>query len=94
MAALLSSDSTLLPGRGPDARSGLCPEGHAILTRARVDTEEPFHIERCASCHGLWLDKGEWNRLSDMGLVGEVDGLFDRPRTAALGFLVRAVNAS
>lgn len=47
-----------------DDRVGMCPYGHAILTRAKVDTEPPFHLDRCAKCGGIWFDQGEWTRLA------------------------------
>src|SRR5688500_9458215 len=47
-----------------DKRAGLCPEGHGILARAKASWTRPFYVERCLVCSGLWLDAGEWKRLS------------------------------
>ena len=28
-----------------DMRTGFCPSGHGIMTRARIDTDEPFYLK-------------------------------------------------
>ena len=76
VGSLLESDSTIRPGGG-DGRTGLCPEGHGILIRARVDAEPPFFLERCAVCHGIWFDKGEWNELAQSHLLEHLHELWD-----------------
>lgn len=57
-----------------DSRAGLCPEGHGILTRAQTHVDGGFFLERCATCSGVWFDKGEWHRIAAAGLDG---GLFE-----------------
>ena len=77
---LLDPDS-LLPQRAAaaDASAGLCPDGHGILTRARVEAKvgEPFYLERCAHCRGLWFDAGEWQRLAESHLLHHLEDLWD-----------------
>lgn len=65
--------------RLPDAdhRTGLCPTGHGILIRARVQENPPFYLERCAHCRGVWLDRGEWHRLVANDLWAHLDDLWD-----------------
>lgn len=46
-----------------DSRTGLCPEGHGIMLRAKIDLDEPFYLERCSDCGGLWFDKGELEQI-------------------------------
>jgi Zn-finger nucleic acid-binding protein len=48
-----------------DEKTGLCPEGHGIMLRAKVDLEKPFYLERCTKCGGIWFDKGEIRRLAE-----------------------------
>jgi Zn-finger nucleic acid-binding protein len=43
-------------------RTGQCPEGHGLLRRARVTWHDPYFLERCARCGGVWFDAGEWSR--------------------------------
>lgn len=74
--ALMGNDSTLRPGGG-DGRTGLCPHGHGILIRARVDAEPAFFLERCPVCHGIWFDKGEWNALAQSHLLDRLDDLWN-----------------
>lgn len=63
-----------------DARAGLCPEGHGILARARVETAEPFFLDRCPTCSGIWFDGGEWQRLSSLHLERNLADLWDPER--------------
>jgi len=53
----------------PDKRTGLCPLGHGLLIRARMDLDPPFFLERCSACGGIWFDKGEWNRVAENHLI-------------------------
>lgn len=46
-----------------DSRTGLCPSGHGITIRAKVDIDEPFYLEKCTACGGIWFDHGEWLRI-------------------------------
>jgi Zn-finger nucleic acid-binding protein len=52
------------PSRPPqaDKRTGQCPDGHGLLRRARVTWHDPYFLERCARCGGVWFDAGEWSR--------------------------------
>ena len=59
-----------------DHRTGPCPEGHGLLRRARVTNEDPYFLERCARCGGVWFDPGEWTRLAAAGLLGDVSALW------------------
>ncbi len=62
------SDHTLKSNEYPDhdSKTGLCPQGHGILTRAKVnDDDQPFYLERCSKCYGIWFDKGEWQKVAE-----------------------------
>jgi Zn-finger nucleic acid-binding protein len=59
-----------------DHRTGVCPEGHGLLRRARASNDDPYFIERCARCGGLWFDPGEWSRLADANLLRDVTSLW------------------
>src|SRR5882724_5394888 len=59
-----------------DHRTGPCPEGHGLLRRARVTNEDPYFLERCARCGGVWFDPGEWSRLAEAGLLVDVTSLW------------------
>ena len=52
------------PARGlhEDKRTGQCPDGHGLLRRARVTWDDPYFLERCGRCGGVWFDAGEWSR--------------------------------
>jgi Zn-finger nucleic acid-binding protein len=55
--------------RNSDRRAGLCPFGHGILRRAQTHLNPPFYLERCSICHGIWFDRGEWERVALDGLL-------------------------
>ncbi len=59
-----------------DDRTGVCPEGHGLLRRARASNDDPFFLERCARCGGVWFDPGEWSRLAAAGLLDDVTTLW------------------
>lgn len=61
-----------------DGRSGMCPSGHGIMSRARIEAATPFTLERCATCFGVWFDRGEWQRLADEHLVEELPHFWSR----------------
>jgi hypothetical protein len=51
-------------GREATARQiaqGRCPKCGEHLARRSI---EAVTVDECASCHGIWLDKGELERLS------------------------------
>lgn len=59
-----------------DHRTGPCPDGHGLLRRARVTNDNPFFVERCARCGGVWFDPGEWTWLASAGLLTDVTTLW------------------
>lgn len=74
---LLDPQSMLPQKASGDAVSGMCPEGHGILSRARVELEESFYLERCSRCSGIWFDGGEWEKLASSHLLHHLDDLWD-----------------
>lgn len=85
MAGAITDPESMLPQKVQgDGRAGLCPNGHGILARARVDAEEPFYLERCASCRGVWFDAGEWQRLASLQLEKNLADLWDPDRRRLL----------
>jgi Zn-finger nucleic acid-binding protein len=75
----LSEDEPVSMRPELDRRTGLCPMGHGILVRARVDLDpdQAFYLERCGLCHGVWLDRGEWQRLAASLYLDHLDDLWD-----------------
>ena len=59
-----------------DHRTGPCPDGHGLLRRARATNDDPYFLERCARCGGIWFDPGEWSRLAAAGLLSDVTTLW------------------
>jgi len=55
-----------------------CPDCHYILGRYKVAAELPFTIDRCNNCHGVWLDRHEWDLLKSYDLHQRLYAIFDR----------------
>jgi len=60
-----------------DGKAGLCPECGTYLSRTRINIKNPFYIERCMSCRGIWFDSGEeWKILEELGLDVKIHEIF------------------
>jgi len=57
-------------------RTGVCPEGHGIMTRARVAWDAPQHLERCNRCGGVWFDPGDFSLVVGEGLLDQLQDLW------------------
>lgn len=66
------SDAGELGAALQDQKTGVCPEGHGIMIRARIEVEEPFYLERCSRCGGIWFDAGELEKIITHNLVGNL----------------------
>ena len=81
MHGAITDPASMLPQKvHGDGLAGLCPHGHGILARARVEADEPFYLERCATCLGVWFDGGEWERLASLQLEKNLADLWDPER--------------
>jgi len=65
-------DTRRRPPASEGMRTGQCPEGHGVLRRARVTLHDPYFLERCARCGGVWFDAGEWSRTVSENLLGNL----------------------
>jgi Zn-finger nucleic acid-binding protein len=54
----------------------LCPECRRILVKYKVGQNVPFLIDRCGTCAGIWLDKGEWEILKRRNLHDDLQKIF------------------
>jgi Zn-finger nucleic acid-binding protein len=61
-----------------DCKTGMCPSGHGLMIRAKVDIDEPFYLERCSACGGIWFDKGEWQRIAENNLADNLSMIWSR----------------
>jgi len=61
-----------------ETHTGLCPSGHGLLIRARIEIEPPLFLERCTDCGGIWFDRGEWNRLAENELLKDLPEFWTR----------------
>ena len=59
-----------------DKKAGLCPEGHGLLIRAKVDADPAFYLDRCTRCGGVWFDQGEMRLVLAAGLTDQLPNLW------------------
>lgn len=60
-----------------DDKASFCPAGHSLLTRAKVeDTGNPFYLEKCSTCGGIWFDNDEWQRIINNKLVDNINDIW------------------
>jgi|JI10StandDraft_1071094.scaffolds.fasta_scaffold110583_1 Zn-finger nucleic acid-binding protein len=62
-----------------DRLAGVCPLGHGILTRAQTFVGRGFYLDRCATCSGVWFDRGEWQSVSVAGLAAGMYIIWTEP---------------
>jgi Zn-finger nucleic acid-binding protein len=62
-----------------DAKAGLCPECGSYLARTKISLKQPFYLERCPACSGIWCDKGEWEVLEKLALTTKIPQIFSSP---------------
>ena len=53
-----------------------CPEGHGPMQRRSDDEQRHVWYEECETCHGIFLDAGEFTDLKFKTLMDWVRGLF------------------
>jgi Zn-finger nucleic acid-binding protein len=61
-----------------DEKTGLCPSGHGIMIRAKVDMDEPFYLEKCTACGGIWFDRGEWVKIAELNLAEDLQNIWTK----------------
>jgi Zn-finger nucleic acid-binding protein len=72
------------PGKSPIQVSDndcakLCPQCGHILMKYEVGHGEPFRLDQCATCNGIWFDKNEWDALKQDNLHDKVNLVFTAP---------------
>jgi Zn-finger nucleic acid-binding protein len=65
-----------IAGNDSDKKTGVCPFGHGIMMRAKVDIDEPFYLEKCTTCGGIWFDQGEWLRIVENNFVENLSNIW------------------
>jgi len=53
-----------------------CPDCHCFMSRYKVGHGIKFHLDRCATCGGVWFDKNEWEILKSRNLHDEIHFIF------------------
>ncbi len=48
------------------------------MIRAKVDLDEPFYLEKCTTCGGIWFDWGEWLRVVENDLTESLGNIWSK----------------
>ena len=72
-----ASDAAISADPQADALPGFCPRCGGVLARARVESDHPFHLDRCPVCRGVWFDAGEWAAVASTEWLLHLDDLWD-----------------
>lgn len=70
-------ENSLAP-KDHDGKTGVCPAGHGIMLRAGIDVDQPFYLERCTICGGIWFDKGELQQVLENRLVDNLEDFWSQ----------------
>ena len=57
------------------AQASACPACGRFMARLPVDAGGAFRVDRCVPCQLVWLDRGEWQALTERGLARQLDVL-------------------
>lgn len=61
---------------GLDAKTAPCPACGCIMARGKVTLKQPFYLEHCLTCGGIWCDRGEWTVLEQLKLDTNIAQIF------------------
>lgn len=56
--------------------ANFCADCDRLMTKARVGRGLSFYLDRCSHCHGVWLDKNEWENLQQFDLHHQIHYMF------------------
>jgi Zn-finger nucleic acid-binding protein len=59
-----------------DAKTAPCPECGRIMARGKISLKQPFYVEHCLTCGGIWCDRGEWVMLERLNLHLNIAQIF------------------
>jgi len=60
-------------------KAAICPDCRHFLRRYKIGASIDFHLDRCSSCNGVWLDRNEWQSLKMADLHDEINQMFTKP---------------
>lgn len=59
-----------------DDKTVPCPDCGRILSRGKIPLKQPFYVEHCLTCGGIWCDRGEWDILEQLNLHQNIPKIF------------------
>jgi Zn-finger nucleic acid-binding protein len=59
-----------------DAKAAPCPECGSMMARGKITLKQPFYLEHCLCCGGIWCDRGEWEVLEQLQLDTNIAQIF------------------
>jgi Zn-finger nucleic acid-binding protein len=59
-----------------DAKAASCPDCGMMMARGKITLRQPFYLEHCLTCGGIWCDRGEWEVLEQLKLHTNISQIF------------------
>ncbi|WP_373540550.1 zf-TFIIB domain-containing protein [Chamaesiphon sp.] len=59
-----------------DAKTAPCPDCARMMARGKISLKQPFYLEHCLTCGGIWCDRGEWAVLEQLKLDTNIAQIF------------------
>ncbi len=59
-----------------DAKAAACPDCGRLMARGKITLKQPFYLEHCLTCGGVWCDRGEWELLEKLQLDTNIAQIF------------------
>jgi Zn-finger nucleic acid-binding protein len=47
-----------------------------MMARGKITLKQPFYLEHCLTCGGIWCDRGEWEVLEQLKLDTNISQIF------------------
>jgi len=60
-------------------KAAVCPDCGHFLRKYKIGSSIDFHLDRCNSCNGVWLERNEWQILKMVDLHDEINQMFTKP---------------
>jgi Zn-finger nucleic acid-binding protein len=59
-----------------DAKVASCPDCGRMMARGKITLRQPFYLDHCLTCGGIWCDRGEWAVLEQLQLHTNISQIF------------------
>lgn len=68
-----------VPVESDNRKALLCPDCQGFLLKYTISSAGDIKIDYCGRCQSVWLDKGEWHYLKEIGMHAHLNKIFTMP---------------